>query len=342
MTNRELAEHLAMEAEKFKPPRSKALRRASRLALSWPCEAALLWSEGESLQQLTGVGPYIAQQIREWLQEPPEAVEPPPLRRHFVTLAESRRILSELPEWRARGDLQMHTCWSDGSNEIEDMVTAARERGYEYIAITDHTKGLKIAGGIDEQQLHEQAQEIARINERNDGFRVLRSAEVNLSPAGDLDIEPEALDRLDVVLGCFHSKLRLKEDQTERYLAALRNPHVHILGHPRGRIYNFRLGLTADWERVFAVAAELDKAVEIDCFPDRQDLDVGTLEFARRAGVRISLGTDAHASWQLHYLELGLAAAWKAGISRDRILNFLSAEELLDWVAQLRTRKGRP
>src|SRR5256885_17045319 len=103
-----------------------------------------------------------------------------------------------------------------------------------------------------------------------------------------------ALAALDVVLGCFHSALRKKEDQTERYVRALRNPTVHILGHPRGRIYNFRLGLTADWPRVFGVAAELDKAVEIDAYPDRQDLSLDLLRLAKPAGCRISMGTDAH------------------------------------------------
>src|SRR6185312_14456011 len=102
-------------------------------------------------------------------------------------------------------------------------------------------------------------------------LRVLRSIELNLNPRGEGDMDDEALAKLDLVLGCFHSSLRRKEDQTERYVAALHNPAIQILGHPRGRIYNFRLGLSADWSRVFATAAELDKAVEIDGYPDRQD-----------------------------------------------------------------------
>src|SRR5213596_1455376 len=112
---------------------------------------------------------------------------------------------------------------------------------------------------------------------------VLRSIEMNLNPRGEGDMSPGSLRSLDLVLGSFHSKLRVTEDQTARYLAALRNPHVHILGHPRGRVYNFRLGLAADWERVFAEAARLDKAVEVDAYPDRQDLDVKLLTLARDA-----------------------------------------------------------
>jgi len=170
----------------------------------------------------------------------------------------------------------MHTHWSDGSGSITEMARAGLERGYEYIAITDHSKGLKIAGGIDELALARQGDEIDSWNKANQrtSFRVLRSIEVNLSPQGEGDMDPAALKRLDLVLGSFHSALRKKEDQTDRYLAALRNPEIQILGHPRGRIYNFRFGLKADWPRVFAEAAKRNKAVEVDCYPDRQDLSV--------------------------------------------------------------------
>ena len=119
-------------------------------------------------------------------------------------------------------------------------------------------------------------------------------------------------------------------------MRALRNPHVQVLGHPRGRIYNYRLGLKADWPRVFGAATKLDKAVEIDCYPDRQDLSLSLLKIAKAEGVRISLGTDAHHSWQLGFIELGLAAALKAGIPRDRVINFLLLPALHDWVRKLR------
>jgi histidinol phosphatase-like PHP family hydrolase len=149
-------------------------------------------------------------------------------------------------------------------------------------------------------------------------------------------MEPEALAKLDLVLGCFHSKLRRTEDQTDRYLAALRNPDIQILGHPRGRIYNFRVGLSADWPRVFDLAAELDKAVEIDCYPDRQDLSLDLVEQAKKSGCRISLGTDAHGASQLRFIDYGLAAAASAGIKTDRILNFMTRDELQSWVAEVR------
>jgi histidinol phosphatase-like PHP family hydrolase len=132
-------------------------------------------------------------------------------------------------------------------------------------------------------------------------------------------------------LGAFHSALRKTDDQTNRYIAALKLRGLNILGHPRGRIYNYRLGLQADWIRVFETAAKLDKAVEIDCYPDRQDLDGERLKLARKAGVRISLGTDAHHPWQLEFIRFGLAAAIRAKIPKDRIINFMDRDKLLSW-----------
>jgi len=145
---------------------------------------------------------------------------------------------------------------------------------------------------------------------------------------------------LDIVLGSFHSSLRTLQDQTERYLAALRNPNIQILGHPRGRIYNYRIGLNTDWPRVFAEAVKLDKALEIDCYPDRQDLNVNLLKVAREHGTRISLGTDAHHPWQLGFIELGLAAALKAKIPPERIVNFLPVLDLKMWARQKRDREA--
>jgi DNA polymerase (family 10) len=147
-----------------------------------------------------------------------------------------------------------------------------------------------------------------------------------------------ALARLDLVLGSFHSQLRKTEDQTARYLAALENPSIQILGHPRGRVYNYRVGLKADWRRVFARAAELDKAVEIDAYSDRQDIDVELLKLAKEEGVRISFGSDAHHPWQLIFLDLALAATALVGYPEDRILNFMPIAELLEWVEVVRQK----
>ena len=336
---------LAQHAERETGILSRAYRRAARNAFLWPEEVSHLVAQNRPLTELRGIGPFIEKQIRNWFDEAlRRAKSVPALRQDFISMAEARRLLAGRPSWpeKLRGDLQMHSRWSDGSATIAEMADAAKERSYEYIAITDHSKGLKIVGGIDERALKRHGTEIAKVNaallKSGSHLIVLRSIEMNLNPRGEGDMSPDSLQSLDVVLGSFHSALRTTEDQTERYLAALRNPHVHILGHPRGRIYNFRIGLKSDWSRVFAEATQLDKAVEIDCYPDRQDLNVALLKIAREHGTRISLGTDAHHGWQLEFIDLGLAAALRAKIPADRILNFMPLLELKAWAQCVRDR----
>jgi histidinol phosphatase-like PHP family hydrolase len=338
LTNKDIAELLALEADKAEGIRRKAFAAAARASFRWPQEAAAVVAAGKPLTELDKIGPHLARRIGEWLERPPDIPAPPPIRSDFLTLAEARSLLSKKrATLKLRGDLQMHTTWSDGSGTLAEMAAAAENRGYSYIAITDHSKGLKIANGLNEERLREQQEEITRANESS-SVRVLRSIEMNLKPTGEGDMEPQSLAQLDLVLGSFHSQLRISEDQTARYLAALRNPSIDILGHPRGRIYNFRLGLSADWSRVFGEAAKLGKAVEIDSYPDRQDLNVDLLKIAKRAGTLISIGTDAHHTWQLGFIDVGIVAAIKAGIPRDRILNLMPLRDLLAWVKRRRSR----
>lgn len=346
VSNAEIAELLARKAECHEGILARAFKRATRSAFLWPEEAVNLLIQGRSLTELKGVGPFISKQLKTWLKAPGLKIpRAPKIRRDFLTLAEAKSLLERNSTWskNLRGDLQMHTSWSDGSGTIMEMAVAAQERGYEYLAITDHSQGLKIAGGIDEVALARQIKEIKAANESivaaGGKLKVLRSIEMNLNPRGEGDMKPAVLDRLNLVLGSFHSALRTTEDQTDRYLKTLRNPHIQILGHPRGRIYNYRVGLTANWPRVFAEAAKLDKAVEIDSYPDRQDLNLSLLKIAREQGTRISFGTDAHHAWQLSFIELGLAAALKAKIPADRIINFLPCDRLRAWVSKIRSRR---
>ena len=257
------------------------LARARRPAdtLSWRLSAPLaqpshgrkrqchLAAAGRALTVSAGIGPSLARRLYTWFETPALNLDLPPIRSEFLTLAQARSVLSKSNEWKdlIKGDLKMHTIWSDGSGTILEMAEAAIKLGYQFIAITDHTKGLKIAGGLDEERLEEQGREIAalnhRIRERRNGFTILRGAEVNLSPTGEGDMEQSALRKLAPVLGRFHSALRRVEDQTSRYIAALQNHNIQILGHPQIRVYNYRQGLRADWHKVFAEAARLDKAL---------------------------------------------------------------------------------
>jgi histidinol phosphatase-like PHP family hydrolase len=348
LSNADIAELLAQHAERETGILARAFRRAARSAFLWPENVNDLAAQNRPLTELRGIGPFIAKQIQRWIDKPLKSSKRiPEFRRDFISIADARRLLATKPAWskKLRGDLQMHTRWSDGSGTIAEMAEAARQRSYEYIAITDHSKSLKIAGGIDERGLSKQGAEIAKTNlvtSRSGGkVIVLRSIEMNLNPRGEGDMSARSLSSLDIILGSFHSSLRTVADQSERYLAALRNPFIQILAHPRGRIYNFRIGLKADWPRVFAEAARLDKALEIDCYPDRQDLNVDLLKVARDYGTRISLGTDAHHPWQLEFIQLGLAAALRAKIPADRIINFMPVVDLKLWVQRIRDRSAR-
>jgi hypothetical protein len=166
LANAEIAEMLAREAEHAKQPLQRALRRAARRAFLWPDEVADLSRRGESLTQLSGIGPYLNRLILQWLSNGSAPVDPAEIRRDFLTLATARSMRKEQPDFfeGLQGDLQMHSTWSDGSASVQEMAEAAALRGYSYIAITDHAKGLKIAGGIDENQLARRNDEIAEVN----------------------------------------------------------------------------------------------------------------------------------------------------------------------------------
>ena len=207
------------------------------------------------------------------------------------------------------------------------MVGSARALGRPYVAVTDHSQTLTVAHGMTSEQLAQQGRLVQDLNHgfevEGGRFRILRSMEVDLFPDGTLDMDDATLGTLDLVLGAFHSKLRSKEDETERYLAALRQPRLNILAHPKARMYGRRVGLSADWRRVFAEAAHLGKALELDATVWRQDLNVELATIAREEGVEwFSIGSDAHSAFELGFLPFGMATAALAGIPRERILNY--------------------
>ena len=324
--------HLAASAT-ADPVRARALRRAGRATLTWRHEARDLLAAGRPLTMLDRVGPWIADEIMR-LGSRDEDVRPSPMRDGFLTWTHVAPAAEPFID-RVLGDLQTHTVWSDGHSTVGEMAAAASERGYRYLLITDHSKGLPVANGLDEERMRSSWVELdAAAAERS--LRLLRGIEMNIDVDGSGDMEPALLGELDVILGAFHSSLRKREDQTPRYLAALRNPWVDVLAHPRCRMYNSRTGLTADWPRVFAEARTLDKAIEIDGYPDRQDIDLALLRMAVDAGVRLSLGSDSHHVVDLDYMTFSAGAAMLAGVPQERVINCMAADDLIAWAAQHR------
>lgn len=232
-----------------------------------------------------------------------------------------------------RGDFQMHTEWSDGKASVDAMADACKARGYHVAALSDHSHGLKIAGGMSMTDARRQRREVDAVNEKNgDGFRLLQGIEANIGADGTLDLGADEAAEFDLVLAAPHSLLRRREDQTARMLAAVRQPHVRVLAHPRGRIRDGRSGIVADWDAVFAEAADRGVAVELDGDPARQDLDAEIAERALHAGCLFAVDSDAHTPAQLAYTDFALAHARLAGIPPARILNCWPLPQLLDWI----------
>ncbi|CAN5857135.1 hypothetical protein BH23ACT12_BH23ACT12_20940 [soil metagenome] len=202
MDNAGVAELLAAASEQAEGNLQRALRRASRRAFTWPVELVEL-AEREELQSLEGIGPTLERIITRWLEEDVPVPAPPQTRAGFLTLTRVRNILAGYPDLKLKGDLQSHTVWSDGGVTVAELAALSEAQSLQYQAITDHSKGLKIAGGMDEEELTRQGYEIEDVNDRYaaDGFRLLKSIEMNISPTGEGDMEPEALAGLDLVLG---------------------------------------------------------------------------------------------------------------------------------------------
>ena len=259
------------------------------------------------------------------------------LRGHFLSRA---RVVAALADPRLggpslesyRGDLQMHSTWSDGSQSLDDIADAGVRRGYEFCAVTDHSYGLPIAGGIPMADLARQHVEIDAINRRLNGrFTLLRGIEANIRSDGTVDMTGDELALLQLVVAAPHSVLRSLHDQTERMLVAVRTPGVNILGHPRGRMYGSRPGVSADWPRVFKAAAVTGVAIEIDGDPARQDIDYDLARAAVAAGCLFALDSDAHSTGELTYAETAVAHARLAHVPEDRVVNCWPLARLLEW-----------
>ncbi|HTI39613.1 MAG TPA: PHP domain-containing protein [Vicinamibacterales bacterium] len=232
-----------------------------------------------------------------------------------------------------RGDLQMHSTWSDGVETIASLAEGAEALGWSRIGVTDHSYGLPIARGMSMDAARQQHREIDALNERLAGrVRVYKGIEANILADGSLDLSTEERAVFEYVLASPHSALRREHDQTARMLAAVRGPGVAILGHPQGRVYNSRPGVTADWARVFAEAAQLGVAIEIDGNWHRQDVDYELAALALDAGCFFALDSDAHSIAEFPFTDYSIAHARIAGVPADRVVNCWPERKFDAWL----------
>lgn len=231
-----------------------------------------------------------------------------------------------------RGDLQMHTRWSDGSDSLEAMAKAARELGYEFIAITDHSQSLKFVGGVPIDEVREHVKIAKRASDKA-GITVLMGTECDILPDGRLDYPDEVLKELDVVVASVHSRMRMAEEEmTARIVKALDNPHVDILGHPTGRRLGSRDAYAVNVERLIEAAGRTNTALEINASPQRLDLNDMHARMARERGVSLAISTDAHNRYQLSYMEYGVAIARRAWLEPKHVINTLPLKEFISWL----------
>jgi putative hydrolase len=329
--------------------RVRAFRSAATTIAALPAGELAERVAAGTLSKLAGVGDVTARTVAESLA----GEVPAYLRRLEATEG------TQLPEAAAalrqavRGDCHLHSDWSDGGSPIEEMALAAVELGHEYMVLTDHSPRLTVARGLPPARLRRQLDHVARLNEQlPEGFRILTGIEVDILEDGSLDQEDALLERLDVVVGSVHSKLRDESARmTRRMITAIANPHLDILGHMTGRKVSatgsgvaaegdraHRRGRTRppsdfDLDKVLAAVVEHDKAIEINSRPDRLDPPKRMLTRALEAGCRFSIDTDAHAPGQLDWLRFGCERAALCGVPAERVVNTWPVERLLAWTA---------
>jgi DNA polymerase (family 10) len=228
-----------------------------------------------------------------------------------------------------RGDLHVHTNASDGKSSLRDMARAAMERGYEYLAITDHSKSARIARGLDEKRLAKQLDDIDRLMDEGPGIQILKSSEVDILVDGSLDLSDTILKRLDLVIGAIHSRFDLPaEQQTERVLRAMDNRYFSILAHPTGRLLGERPGYAVDIERVIEGARQRGRFLELNAHPARLDLDDVRCRLAKELGVKIAISTDAHSTIGLDMMRFGIGQARRGWLEPRDVLNALTWPDL--------------
>jgi putative hydrolase len=326
-------ERIATLLERSRAGRYKeeAFRRAADAIRDRPADELRALAGGGRLESLPGIGSSTARVIDQAL-----AGEVPEYLARLEAEAAPDAGFGGAIRTALRGDLHLHSDWSDGGASVVAMARRGAELGHEYLAVTDHSPSLAVAHGLEPERLEAQLDVVARLNEEVAPFRVLTGIEVDILDDGSLDQDPDLLGELDVVVASVHSKLRMKRPaMTDRMVAAIANPHTDILGHCTGRLVLGRGRPESEFDAnlVFGACAHFDKAVEINCRPERLDPPMRLLEQVAEVGCKVAIDTDAHAVGQLEWQPYGCARAADAGVDPDRIVNTWAVERLLGWTA---------
>jgi len=249
-----------------------------------------------------------------------------------IEAAQEDRLPKLVKEPEIKGDLHVHSNWSDGTSPIEEIGRAAQKRGYQYVAICDHSKSLKITHGLDESRLMKQMEEIDRINEKMKGFQMLKGTEVDILNDGRLDLSEKVLEKLDLVVAAVHSGFKQeKQKMTKRIVRALENPFVNVLAHPSGRLLGARDPYGVEIDEVMEAAKQYGKALEINAYFERLDLDDIHCRKAKEMGIPLAIGTDSHHLDQMWMISLGVAVARRGWLESKDVLNTLTLKEILKW-----------
>ncbi|WP_088033079.1 DNA polymerase/3'-5' exonuclease PolX [Evansella clarkii] len=236
-----------------------------------------------------------------------------------------------------KGDLHMHTTWSDGAHSLEEMVEACRERGYSFIAITDHSKFLRVANGLTVERLKRQHEEVRTLNEKYKDFTIFTGTEMDILPDGSLDFEDDVLENVDFVIASIHSAFSQDEETImKRLKTAMENPHVNMIAHPTGRVIGRREGYPVDFEKLIEMAVETGTILELNANPNRLDLSAEWVRKAQEAGAKIAVNTDAHRWEMLDHMLVGVKTARRGWLKKETVVNTWSAEEVTKYLSRNR------
>jgi len=318
-----------LDRARVEPYRVRAYLRAAEVVKALDPDALAARVAAGTLQELDGIGPKTASIIAEVVTTGSTTFLDTLEKETALTVGKGNALAALL-----KGDLHVHSLWSDGGAEIDVMARAARDLGHEYVALTDHSPRLTVANGLSRERLLQQLDIVARLNREMAPFRILTGIEVDILEDGGLDQEDDILARLDIVVASVHSKLRMDSAQmTPRMIKAIANPHTDVLGHCTGRyvVGRGRPQSQFDAELVFAACERFGTAVEINSRPERLDPPNDLLRLAVQMGCVFAIDSDAHAPGQLEWQPYGADKAVETGVTAERVVNTWLIDELLAW-----------